>query len=68
MALNVDIAPTLLELAGVDSPQRMHGYSLVPFLKGNQAPGWPEDWLYEYHDERFAAKNRGVRTERYKLM
>jgi arylsulfatase A-like enzyme len=68
MALNVDIAPTILELAGINVPERMHGRSLVPLLKGQETSDWRKDWLYEYHDERFAAKNRGVRTERYKLI
>ncbi len=67
MALNIDIAPTMLEFAGIHPPGRMHGHSLVPLLKG-QATDWRKDWLYEYHDERFAPKNRGVRTERHKLI
>jgi arylsulfatase A-like enzyme len=32
MALNLDIAPTVLEIAGLKIPERMHGRSLVPFL------------------------------------
>jgi arylsulfatase A-like enzyme len=68
MALNVDIAPTILELAGVNLPERMHGRSLVPLMQGHEPPNWRKDWLYEYHDERFAPKNRGVRTGRYKLI
>lgn len=68
MALNVDIAPTILELAGIKVPQNVQGHSLVPLLKGETAPSWRQDWLYEYYDERFAPKIRGVRTERYKLI
>jgi len=71
MVLNTDIAPTFLELAGVRMPDRVQGRSLVPMLKGEEPPSWRKDWLYEYyeypgpHDVR---KNRGVRTERYKLI
>ena len=39
LALSIDIAPTLLELAGVDVPEMMQGRSLVPLLSGD-AVGW----------------------------
>src|SRR5665213_1621613 len=68
MALNVDIAPTILELAGIKAPTGMQGHSLVPLLKGEGVSNWRTEWLYEYYDERFAAKSRGVRTEKYKLI
>ncbi|HTB85177.1 MAG TPA: sulfatase [Candidatus Sulfotelmatobacter sp.] len=71
MSLNVDIAPTLLELAGVAVPAAMQGRSLVPFLTGGQPEDWRRDWLYEYYEypqwER-VRPHRGVRTERYKLI
>jgi arylsulfatase A-like enzyme len=68
MALNLDITPTLLELAGLKVPEWMQGRSLVPFMKGVPPSDWRQDWLYEYYDDRCAPKNRGVRTERYKLI
>ena len=68
MALNVDIAPTILELAGIKTPTGMQGHSLVPLLKGEEVSNWRTEWLYEYYDERFAAKSRGVRTEKYKFI
>lgn len=70
MALNVDIAPTVLELAGVPVPTSMHGRSLVPLLEGNDVP-WRQEFLYEYFDYpavHSVRKHRGVRTERYKLI
>jgi arylsulfatase A-like enzyme len=71
MILNVDIAPTLLELAGAPVPAAMQGRSLVPFLVGKQPDDWRKDWLYEYYEypqwER-VRPHRGVRTERYKLI
>ncbi len=47
MVLNVDIAPTLLELAGVAIPAEMHGRSMVPLLKGD-ASSWRKTMLTEY--------------------
>jgi arylsulfatase A-like enzyme len=51
MALNVDIAPTLLELAGIPVPDAVQGRSLVPLLRG-EAVTWREDWFYEHHHLR----------------
>ena len=71
MVLNLDIAPTFLDLAGVRIPERMQGQSMVPLLKGETPPHWRKDWLYEYYEypgPHNVRKNRGVRTERYKLI
>ncbi len=46
IALNIDIAPTLLDLAGVEIPARMHGHSLLPVLR-QQPAGWREAFVYE---------------------
>lgn len=70
MALNVDVAPTLLELAGVPVPHWMHGRSLVPILEGKHPP-WRDAILYEYYEypaEHCVRKNRGIRTDRWKLI
>jgi arylsulfatase A-like enzyme len=71
MVTNLDIAPTFLELAGLPVPKRMQGLSMAPLLKGEQPRNWRKDWLYEYYEYPGAhsvRKNRGVRTERYKLI
>ncbi len=70
MVLNLDIAPTMLDLAGVTVPKQMQGLSLVPFLRGDK-PEWRKDWLYEYYEDPcpgMVRRNRGVRTERYKFI
>lgn len=70
MALNIDIAPTMLDLAGVEPPREMQGRSLVPILK-RQKVDWRKDWLYEYFEfpgPHSVRKNRGVRTDRHKLI
>jgi len=47
MVLNIDLAPTLLESAGVEVPASMEGRSFLPVLRSEDAPG-REAWLYEY--------------------
>ena len=47
MALNIDLAPTLLELAGQPAPAAMQGRSLLPLLRDPQAP-WRDDFFYEH--------------------
>jgi arylsulfatase A-like enzyme len=71
MALNVDLAPTMLEMAGVSVPAAMQGRSLVPLLKGQHPADWRKDWLYEYFEYpevEHVRPHRGVRTDRYKLI
>ena len=69
MALNIDIAPTLLDIAGVPVPEHMEGRSLLPVLKNSRAPG-RDAWLLEYwkyYPENFPTY-KGVRTQRYKYI
>jgi arylsulfatase A-like enzyme len=48
MALNVDVGPTFLDLAGVDVPADMQGESLVPLLRGETPDGWRRSMYYRY--------------------
>jgi N-acetylglucosamine-6-sulfatase len=47
---NIDIAPTLMELAGLAPPKNMDGRSYLPLLKNQKVP-WRDDLLYEYYWE-----------------
>jgi len=70
LVLNIDVAPTLLELAGVPVPTWMHGRSMVPLLEG-KTPAWRDAVLYEYYEypaEHCVRKHRGIRTHRWKLI
>jgi N-acetylglucosamine-6-sulfatase len=51
LAANLDIAPTVLDLAGLKAPSHMRGQSLVPLARGEQVP-WRDAVLYEYYWER----------------
>jgi arylsulfatase A-like enzyme len=70
MVLGIDIAPTLLELAGVPVPGSMHGRSFVPLLEGREVQ-WRDAFLYEFFEypaEHCVRKHRGIRTARWKLL
>ena len=70
MVLNIDIAPTMLEIAAVDGAEPMQGVSFLPIAEG-QHPKWREDWLYEYYEYpgfENVKPCRGVRTARYKYI
>lgn len=47
LALNVDVAPTLLDLAGVDVPPAMQGRSLRPLLAEPDGP-FRDEFFYEH--------------------
>jgi arylsulfatase A-like enzyme len=70
MALDIDLAPTLLDLAGVPIPAHMQGKSLLPLAKASD-PSFRKEWYYEYYEWPNPEKVppcRGIRTERYKLI
>ncbi len=68
LALNIDLAPTLLDLAGLPAPARMQGRSLRPLLQTANAPAdWPRDFFYEHLTApKIIPSSEGVRTERWK--
>lgn len=58
---SIDILPTLLDLLGVDSDVEMRGQSLVPLMRGGDAPG--PSFVDRGHVPKVA-----IRTERYKVI
>jgi N-acetylglucosamine-6-sulfatase len=71
-ALNLDIAPTLLEIGGAAIPADVQGCSLVPLLKGKNPP-WRKSFLIEYFSDTVFPRMlkmgyQSVRTERYKYI
>ena len=68
MVQNLDIAPTLLDIAGVQIPGDMQGESLLKTWKGNPTQ-WRDAIYYHYYEKSFGATpHYGIRTERYKLI
>jgi arylsulfatase A-like enzyme len=77
-ALNIDLAPTMLALAGVPTPERMQGRDLSALWTGAPTQSWRTDFLYEFmtsYDPATQARrergkksipsSEGVRDQRY---
>jgi arylsulfatase A-like enzyme len=67
---NIDIAPTILDIAGVAAPEEVDGRSFLPLLKG-EAITWRDELLYEYYWEwnfPHTPTTLGLRTDRYKYI
>jgi N-acetylglucosamine-6-sulfatase len=68
--LNIDIAPTLLELAGAPVPKTIQGRSLLPLLN-DPATSWRNSFLTEYFQEKGYPRTptwQAVRTDRWKYI
>ncbi len=46
IVLNIDMAPTILELAGIKANSKIHGKSIIPILK-NEKKTWRSSFVYE---------------------
>lgn len=71
IVLNVDLAPTMLAMAGIEPPESMQGESLVPLMrKGTVEPvNWRTDFFYEHHSvPAIIPQVEGVRTEKWKYI
>jgi N-acetylglucosamine-6-sulfatase len=72
LALTIDLAPTILELAGAGPAPSVDGRSLVPFLRGER-PEWRSSFVVEYwSDIVFPRVSHmgydAVRTRRHKYV
>lgn len=69
MLMNLDIAPTLLQVAGVAVPNDMQGKSFLPLLKNGKAKG-RKAMYYHYYETTVhsVSPHFGISTGRYKLI
>ena len=72
LVLNIDVAPTLIELAGVSSQIKAEGRSLVPLLKGVDSE-WRQSFLIEYYSDKVFPRiqkmgYKAVRNQRWKYI
>jgi N-acetylglucosamine-6-sulfatase len=71
MILNIDLAPTLLTLAGAKVPAGMQGDSFAPIMESGATVG-RSSWVYElFNDFPFGGRvppHKALRTRRYKYI
>lgn len=73
MALNNDVAHTVLDCCGVEAPSAMrgHGASWRPLFENRPGVPWRDAWMYEYFEYpavTCTGRMRGIRTSRWKLI
>lgn len=69
LVLNLDIAPTLLDFAGVKIPRDMQGDSFKGIVCGVQSDTWRQAFYYHYYEANYGlGPHEGIRTKRYKLI
>jgi len=71
IALNVDFAPTFLEVAGLPTSADMQGRSMLPLLRGRTPADWRTAMYYRYYHDPGDHNTRahyGVRTRTHKLI
>ncbi|MGM9868152.1 MAG: sulfatase [Sodaliphilus sp.] len=73
LTLNVDIAPTILDFAGVEIPADMQGESMKGLLTGDKKveSNWRKEAYYQYFEYpkwHNVQPHYGIRTDRYKLI
>ena len=70
LLLNIDFAPTLLDLAEIDIPKDIQGTSFVPQLKLNNDNVRDAIYYhyYEYPKWHMVEPHYGIRTKRFKLI
>ncbi len=70
MVANIDVAPTLLDAAGIPAPANVDGRSFLALARGEKT-GWRDALLYEYYWERNYPQTpttHALREERYKYI
>jgi len=68
--LNIDFAPSILDICGAKPLKDIDGRSWKPLLRG-RTRGWRDAWYYEYNYEKqfpYTPNVRGIRTDEWKYM
>jgi arylsulfatase A-like enzyme len=69
MVMNLDIAPTMLDAAGLTIPPEMQGKSMLPLLTKRNSP-WRNELYYHYYENTVhsVSPHFGIKTNPYKLI
>jgi arylsulfatase A-like enzyme len=69
MVLNIDVTPTILQLAGLDIPENYHGASLTAFYEP-EPPAWRSSVFLEHRLESnpLLIKTEGLRDDTWKFI
>ncbi|MCR8725777.1 sulfatase family protein [Frigidibacter sp. ROC022] len=63
-----DLAPTMLDLAGIERPSQLQGRSLLPLLRGAEPGDWRRGFYVQNITHISAIHQRAWRTHRWKLV
>ena len=72
MVLSIDLAPTLLALAGLDAPASMQGSNMMPIVRQETVP-WRDHYFYEHTFQTEPPRSpiprsEGIRGQRWKYI
>ncbi len=72
LVMNLDFAPTVMDLVGIETEELWQGQSLLPLMKGEEVTEWRDGVYYHYYEYPFGwhkvKRHYGMRTDRYKLI
>ena len=71
LVMNLDFAPTFLDVAGIPIPTDMQGKSLTPLFSQPKNNNWREAIYYHYYSDQSwhtVKRHEGVRTKNHKLI
>lgn len=68
MVLNIDVAPTILSLAGIPIPKQMHGKSLLPLINGAVKKWYDTIFCEHLMIEPKIPNSECIRTKQWKFI
>ncbi|TWU58534.1 Arylsulfatase [Rubripirellula tenax] len=72
MVLSIDVAPTILSIAGVDPPESMQGKDMMPLVR-DKSVAWREHFFYQHTYQTDPPRSpipstEGIRTKDWKFV